>query len=209
MWALAIWGAALAAYLGFRLWYDNWRGPLRPDEIAAALTAIEDRMAATGNSTAILRAFLEADDGREFVMTNIVKAETGEVDDPRTGAKVPGFTLLQRYSKAFMPVLLRHGGHPALVARKVGGYVDAWNVPPDPGWTVVGFMRYRSRRDMLKLVLDPAFMAGHGDKLLGTAATYSFPTQRMLSVYATPRVTVALALALAAALGHLALLSLA
>ena len=203
--ALAIWGAALAAYLLFRLWYDGGRR-LSAAEIDAFLADMGDRLAATGNSVPVMRAFLEADDGREFVMVNVVKAETGEVEDPKTGARVPGFTLLQRYSKQFMPVLLRNGGHPALVARKIAGYVDAWNVPPDPGWTVVGFMRYRSRRDMVRLVRDPAFTAGHPDKLLGTAATFSFPTHRLMSVYATPRVTVALALALAAALLHLALL---
>lgn len=38
------------------------------------------------------------------------------------------------------PRLLKHGGHPALATRKVGGYVDAWMVEPDPGWSIVGFM---------------------------------------------------------------------
>ena len=39
---------------------------------------------------------------------------------------------MKAYSKAFMPRLIKHGGHPALAMRKVGGYVDAWKVPPDP-----------------------------------------------------------------------------
>jgi hypothetical protein len=68
-------------------------------------------------------------------------------------------------------------------------------------------MRYRSRRDMIKLVMDPLFTEGHPDKLLGTLATFSFPTQRMVSFYVSPRVTVALVLALLAALTHLAILT--
>ena len=28
-----IWGSALALYVLFRLWYDNWRGPLSKAEI--------------------------------------------------------------------------------------------------------------------------------------------------------------------------------
>jgi hypothetical protein len=60
---------------------------------------------------------------------------------------------------------------------------------------------------MIKLVRDPAFMEGHPDKLLGTLATFSFPTQRVVSFYVSPRVTVALILALAAALAHLAVLT--
>ncbi|MGL4313591.1 MAG: hypothetical protein ACRCSO_06335, partial [Sphingomonas sp.] len=169
----AIWGTALALYLLFRAWYDNWRGPLTPAEIDRYLAAMDDRMESTGNSAATLRAFLEADDGGEFIMLNLVKAEMAPVADPAGGPDRPGFELLQRYARRFMPVLLRRGGHPAIVGRKIGGYIDAWNTPADPGWTVFGLMRYRSRRDMLKLAIDPAFIAGHSDKLAGTAATFS------------------------------------
>jgi hypothetical protein len=204
-----IWGTALLAYGAFRLWYDNWSGPLKPAEIDAFLAQMAGRFEATGNSPDVLRAFLAADDGREFVMLNLVKAQLDPVEDPQTGQMVQGFELLKRYSKRFMPVLFRNGGHPGIVGRKVGGYVDAWNTEPDPGWTVFGLMRYRSRRDMIKLVMDPAFMAGHPDKLLGTLATFSFPTQRVLSFYVGPRVTVALALALIAALSHLMMLTIA
>ena len=204
-----IWGTALLAYGAFRLWYDNWSGPLKPAEIDAFLAQMACRFEATGNSPDVLRAFLAADVGREFVMLNLVKAQLDPVLDPQTGQMVQGFELLKRYSKRFMPVLFRNGGHPGIVGRKVGGYVDAWNTEPDPGWTVFGLMRYRSRRDMIKLVMDPAFMAGHPDKLLGTLATFSFPTQRMLSFYVSPRVTVALVLALIAALSHLMMLTIA
>lgn len=204
-----IWGTALLAYGAFRLWYDNWSGPLKPAEIDAFLAQMAGRFEGTGNSPEVLRAFLAADDGREFVMLNLVKAQLDLVEDPQTGQMVQGFELLKRYSKRFMPVLFRNGGHPGIVGRKVGGYVDAWNTEPDPGWTVFGLMRYRSRRDMIKLVMDPAFMAGHPDKLLGTLATFSFPTQRVLSFYVGPRVTVALVLALIAALSHLMMLTIA
>jgi hypothetical protein len=204
-----IWGTALLTYVGFRLWYDNWSGPLKPAEIDAFLKQMAWRFEGTGNSPQVLRAFLEADDGREFVMLNLVKAQMEQVEDPKTGHMVQGFDLLKRYSKRFMPVLFRNGGHPAMVGRKVGGYIDAWNTEADPDWTIFGLMRYRSRRDMIKLAMDPAFMEGHPDKLLGTLATFSFPTQRVLSLYLSPRITVALVLALIAALGHLALLTFA
>lgn len=202
-----IWGAALLAYVAFRLWYDNWSGPLKPAEIDALLGQIAGRFEGTGNSVDILRAFLEADDGREFVMLNLVKAQMEQVEDPKSGEMVQGVDLLKRYSKRFMPVLLRNGGHPGMIGRKVGGYIDAWNTEADPNWTIFGLMRYRSRRDMMKLVMDPSFMEGHPNKLLGTLATFSFPTQRVLSLYVSPRVTVALVLALLAALAHIALLT--
>lgn len=203
--AWMIWGTALVLYLLFRLWYDNWQGPLKPEEVEAFLDRVGDRLEKTGNSRAVLKAFLEQDDGGEFLMLNLVKAEMGEVIDPKTGGKVRGSALLKRYSERFLPVLLGRGGHPAIVGRKVGGYIDAWNTPADPGWTLFGLMRYRSRRDMMRLASDPAFIAAHPEKILGTPVTFSFPTQQMISLYIGPRITVFLILALGAALTQLAL----
>ncbi len=201
-----IWITAGIAYAIFRLWYDNIRGALKPAEIEAFMAQIEGRYESSGNDPVTLRAFLEADDGREFVMLNLVKAEMGQVADPDTGHMIKGFALLKRYAQQFMPLLFGRGGHPGIVGRKIGGYIDAWNTVPDPDWTLFGMVRYRSRRDMMKLAVDPRFLAGHRSKIAGTAATFSFPTQRVISFYLGPRVSVALILALAAALAHLATL---
>jgi hypothetical protein len=95
-----------------------------------------------------------------------------------------------------------------MIRRKIGGYMDSWATEPDPGWSIIGLMRYRSRRDMMNLIVNPRFAAAHPDKLAGTLATFSFPTTPMGGLYVGPRLWLALALALAAALGHLALLSL-
>lgn len=197
-----VWPLALLLYGAFRLWYDNWRGPLRTDEIERFMAAVS-HLGGTTDLVA-LRAFLEADDGREFVMSNLVRVHPGEVAHPHTGAATPGLALLQAYARRFVRLLLRHGGHPLLALRKVGGYVDAWNVAPDPGWHVVGAMRYRSRRDLMRIALHPALGPVHLLKSAGTAMTFSFPTQPVVSGALRPRAAVALLLALAAALVHLA-----
>lgn len=202
-----IWGSAALLYGLFRAWYDNWRGALTRDEIAAYVRQLDGRSDTTPEALAAVRAFIEADDGRDFLMFNIVKATQAPVVDPRSGDMVPGVTLLRRYASAFTPVLLANGGHPAMIRRKIGGYMDSWATEPDPGWTIIGLMRYRSRRDMMNLIVNPRFAAAHPDKLAGTLATFSFPTTPMGGLYIGPRLWLALALALAAALGHLALLS--
>ena len=203
-----VWLVAAVLYGAFRLFYDNWRGKLTQAEIDTMLAQAEAQGAGEINDLSIVRTFLEADDGREFVMANLVRVPETMVTDPDTGAQVPAEDMMKAYSKAFMPRLIKHGGHPALAARKVGGYVDAWKVGPDPGWTIVGFMRYRSRRDMLKMVVDPTFNDAHKYKLLGVAETFSFPTQPFIRLYVSPRVTVLLILALAAALAQLAIIAL-
>lgn len=201
-----IWGSALAVYVLFRLWYDSWRGPLTKAEIDTFFEQVHSKYGG-GNDPALLRSFLEADDGKEFVMLNLVKVEQGMVTDPDTGREVPGREMMQRYSQPFVKRLLGRGGHPAMVGRKVGPYVDAWNVEGDPGWTIFGLMRYRSRRDLVAMVSDPIFAEVHPYKALGIPVTYSFPTQREISVFMGPRLWVALVLALGAALVHLATLA--
>ena len=92
-----IWVTALLSYGIFRLWYDNWSGPLKPAEIDAFLAQVAGRFEGTGNRADVMRAFLEADDGREFVMLNLVKAQMEQVEDPTTWQMVQGFDLLKRY----------------------------------------------------------------------------------------------------------------
>lgn len=201
-----IWGGALALYVLFRAWYDNWRGPLTKAEIDAFFAEVSGKFGGK-NDPSVLRAFLEADDGREFVMLNLVKVEEGTVTDPATGGEIAGREAMRRYSDPFVKRLLRRGGHPGMVGAKVGPYVDAWNVEADPGWSIFGLMRYRSRRDMIAMVRDPLFAEVHPYKLLGIPTTFSFPTQRQVSLYVGPRVWVALVLALGAALAQLAVLA--
>jgi hypothetical protein len=198
-----IWGGALALYGLFRLWYDNWRGPLSQAEIDSFIEQVHGKYSG-GNEAGVLRSFLEADDGKEFVMLNLVKIETGMVTDPATYEQIEGRVAMRRYSDPFVRRLIANGGHPGMVGRKVGPYVDAWNVEADPGWSIFGLMRYRSRRDLVRMAADPRFAEHHAYKALGIPVTFSFPTQRELSVYMGPRVWVALVLALGTALLQLA-----
>ena len=199
-----IWLTAAVVYGAFRGWYDNWRGPIRPDEIEAFLARVEGTSTAEVNDVATLRQFLEKDDGREFVMFNLVRLAPEPVPDPTTGEPTSAESLIRTYIGGFLPTLLRHGGVPLLELRKIGPYVDAWGVEPDPGWTIAGCMRYRSRRDMIELATDPRFLATHGFKIAALPNTFSFPTRNALRGFLGPRIWVALVLALTAALMHLA-----
>ncbi|MFN4230530.1 hypothetical protein [Parvibaculum sp.] len=199
------WGIALFLTLIFLGWYRNWRGPLKPAEIERYLARLQEDGGGERNDISAVRKFLEEDDGREFVMLNLVKT-VREAPDPRTGVPTSGAVLLNRYTSVFMRALLARGGHPAMAARKVGGYIDAWHTHPDPGWNIIGFMRYRSRRDMMELVIDPRFLPAHDFKFAAMAETFSFPTQPVIRTYLSPAVWVPLILALAAALGQIVVL---
>ena len=201
-----VWPLALLAYLAFRAWYDNWRGPLRADEIEVFMARAAQAPGAQYTDLHVLRRFMETDDGQEFVMCNLVRLYPHEVAHPVSGKMHSARAMVQQYFSGFMPALLRAGGHPLMVMRQVGGYVDAWNTPPDPGWSIVGMVRYRSRRDMMRLVTDQRFFDVHPLKIAAIAQTFSIPTQHVVGMAIRPRTGVAIILLMAAALTHLACL---
>ena len=200
------WRCALVLYGVFELWYGNWSGPLSRKEIDDYMARIE---AGSENlepeRRATVRRFLEADNGDEFFMANLVRFPSEPVTDPKTGEPRPAAQVLRGYTDRFMPALLRRAGHPVFVGRATGGYVEHWGVEPDPGWSMVGVIRYRSRRDMIELATAPAaFAQAHAFKIAAMSHTLAFPLAPGFSVLG-PRVWLALLLGLLAALGQLSL----
>ena len=203
---LAIWATALLVYLVFRLWYDGLRKPLTAKEVEEYTRLFEQRNDIEAVDLAVMRKFLEEDDGKEFIMMNLLQYNPSPMKHPDTGQDVQADSVLQEYFRPFMGQVIRRAGHPVIAGRAVGGYLDAWNTPPDPGWHGAGLIRYRSRRDIVELSLASAkFPDLHKYKVAALKQTIAFPTQTQMGLYASPRVTVAMALALAATWLQLAL----
>ncbi len=201
--ALIIWLPALALYALFLAWYQNRRGAITGAEIETHMQRLEAQGIGTPGERLVLREFLAADDGREFLMLNLVRLHKGPIAHPTTGELQPARQVLDGYTRVFLRALLRRGGHPAFFGTPAGGFVDTWGIDPGPGWSMVGMMRYRSRRDLIELVNDDAFAGAHLFKRAAMPVTCSFPIGK-IRLYTGPRILVALVLALAAALAHLA-----
>ena len=199
----AIWGAALVLYLVFLGWHENWRGPLTKAEIATFKTELETRGNLPADQSANLIAFLREDDGEEFFMVNIVGFPDGEVVHPDTGEKVDAQALLDSYYLPFAGKILARAGYPAFTALVQGGYIEAWGAAANPGWHAAGVMRYRSRRDLLASVNDPAFNDIHIYKRVALAATFAIPAKAIGGMLLSPRVWVALLIFAFAALVHI------
>ena len=202
---VGIWAIALVVYGAFLLWYDNWDGPLTASEIEGYTERLEARAVAPDPARrAALLAFLEADDGGEFFMLNLIRVSEGDVVDPDSGDPRPASAVLEVYTDYVMPQIFRRAGHPAFAGAAAGRYLERWGVEPDPGWTFAGVIRYRSRRDLMEMATDPGFDAKHAYKLAGMANTLAFPVAPT-AFFVGPRSWLALALALLASLGHLML----
>jgi hypothetical protein len=203
-----VWGAALVAYALFLAWYVNWRGPLSKAEIETLMARMRTNSVGHGDQDEIpvIQTFLEADDGREFFMLNVIRMSSGDVADPVTGQMRPARAIMAGYTRMFLPALFARGGHPALAARRIGGMVDTWGLKEVPEWSMMGYVRYRSRRDLAHLVCNPRFAGAHAFKFAAMPQTFNFPTRPMIMTLAGPRVWVGLCLALAAAVAQIALL---
>lgn len=198
------WAVAAIVYAVFLGWHRNWRGRLSTAEIEAILAMLQAQGAGDNgrNALATMRAFLEADDGRPFHMLNVVRLSPDLVTDP-AGRQASAREVMAGYTKMFLPALLARGGYPAFAARKVGGYFDTWGVDPGPDWSFIALMRYRSRRDLARLVCDPRFAGAHEFKFAAMPQTFNFPTQRLGGLLAQLPFWVGLVLSLAAAVGQI------
>lgn len=205
MGALAIWLGAAGLYALFLAWYQNLRGRITAAEIERHLVRLEALGVSTPDERRVLRAFLEADDGREFLMLNLIRVSREPIRNPASGELEPARRVLERYTGPFLRALFRRAGHPAFLGFPLGGFVDTWGFDPGPGWTMTGLMRYRSRRDLIELVATEMFAGAHPFKHAAMPISCAFPIGR-IRLFAGPRVLLGLLLALAAALAHLLLL---
>jgi hypothetical protein len=173
----------VALYIVFLIWYGGNGKPMAADEIDSGLR----ELLATDNSehgkAAVedVRQLLASDDGKEFIMQNLVRYRPKALyppgyqysDDPREADK--------RYGKSIVWPLLRNGNLLLFIARRSGNFF----VPEGADdWHYVAMVRYRSRRDFLRFAFD----ANRADKFVHKWAaiekTHVFPVKPIVSLFA-------------------------
>ena len=177
--ALVIAVPLLAVYGLFLLWYGGHGKPMTQPEIdhfmAEVGALIQDDAAVQE-----LRNLVANDDGKEFVMQNLVRYRPKALyppgydygDDPRAADR--------RYGKAVIGPLLRHGSLILFVAKRTGTFIE-----PDgaDAWHYVAMVRYRSRRDFLRFALatqrDDIFV----HKWAALEKTHVFPVKPLISLF--------------------------
>jgi hypothetical protein len=190
--SLLLWAILAALYLGFRLWYDGGGGPLTPEEVQHYVAILEERDMDPAR-VASLHKFLSEDTGHDFVMANFIDLQ----DKP--GAQEE----LDRYMAHMYPAMFARAGHPVLAGPVVGNAVDLWGIENAEHWTMVGLVRYRSRRDLIEIATDPAFSDSYKFKGSSMQKTIAIPSEPFLQL-GSPRWLVAGALVTLGALLQLA-----
>ena len=95
---------------------------------------------------------------------------TIEFNDPpaRIEGAPPGATasdLMNLYMEYMWPALLARACHPVLVGQAAAPALDLWGLEGAERWSEAGLIRYRSRRDMMQIALNPEFTGRHEFKL--------------------------------------------
>ena len=193
--AAMIWITAAVAYALFWCWYVGFKKKVTPAEVEATMRLFNDDEGWTNAQTENLRKFLLADDGRDFVMVNLLHLRS-----PKREAR----KNLARYQKIFLGALLRRAGHPVMIANAASGNVEDVACNDFDNWGAAGMIRYRSRRDLMEILPATVGSEHHNLKLASLEKTFAFPASPWF-IAGGPRIVVALAIALVAALAHIAL----
>lgn len=198
-----LWIVLGVLYGAFLLWYDGGGGKLAPEEIERHVATVTQR-GFPPEQIAGLRAFLENDPGGDFVMANYIHFRAQPLAG---GAVAPGESsqqALDRYMAHMYPALFRRACHPVFAGPVVAKALDLWGIEDAASWSLVGLVRYRSRRDMIEIATDPAFADAHQYKLAALEQTIAVPVEPFLML-GNPRVVLLLALVALGALIQLAL----
>ncbi len=171
----------LALYLAFLAWYGGNGKPLSPAEIEAFFEAM-NKMALTEKDREILpeiRRLLKNDDGKEFVMQNLVRYRPKALYPAGYSYGDSAVEADRRYGRAIIGHLLKYANLPIFIARRKGFFVEPEQADK---WHVVVMVRYRSRRDFLRFAaaITGKEIAVH--KWAAIEKTHIFPVQPIISL---------------------------
>ena len=190
-----VWILVFALYLAFWSWYVGFRAKIRPDEVEATMQLVREQGFGTDKQRQALRRFLSEDDGRDFVMVNLL-----HLREPRSASR----EKLQTYQNIFLGQLLRKAGHPVFMARASSANLENLACEAADDWTAAAMVRYRSRRDLMEMLPGTVGSEHHGLKLAALDKTFAFPAGRWF-MFGGPRLSVGLVLLCGALVAELLL----
>jgi hypothetical protein len=187
----------LLLYVLFLLWYGGRGSPMSSVEVETLLEQVRRNAEAAGAPFASdlmesIRQVTKNEDGREFVMVNLIRYRTKAVYPPGWEYGDDPHAADARYNRAVVPLLLKRACIPIFLGRSDGRFLTPEGTEQ---WDCVVLVRYRSRRDFLGLCADLAKDRADVHKWAAIETTQVFPVHARLSLYMV-RLVIALALAL-------------
>ena len=172
-------------YVAFLLWYGGRGKPLSQAEVDALLLEMQRRAGKqeqVETESSILQQFRELtknDDGQEYYMVNLLKFRKKALYPEGTSFGNDPLAANDRYNRAVIPLLLKHGGHPVFDSLVQGRFIHPEAVDE---WDHVAMVRYRSRRDMLKMAVEIAGLGVDVHKWASLEKTQVFPVKSLFNL---------------------------
>lgn len=192
----------LLSYLGFLGWYGGSGPALTPQETERYISEIRSRAEAAGHASdghllEQIRQLAASDDGKAYYMLNLIRFRQKAAYPPGSPWGDDALAADARYSAAIAPFLFKHGAHPLLIGAPQGRFIDEAG---DVEWQRVALVRYRSRRDMLEMIVDLAGLDIGVHKWASIEKTQVFPLRPIFDLFAVRSLIAAMLIALGLAI---------
>ncbi len=180
----------LVIYLVFTFWYTDLKGPLSQEEIDHYVSLFEEQ-GRPAEQIERLRQFMEEDTGRQFLMLNNIDMAENPPDVEGAAPGESASQLMGRYMEHMYPALFQRASHPIYFGQAVFYSMDIVGIENAETWDQAALMRYRSRRDLLDIVTNPAFYGKHEFKTAALTKTIAYPLENTV-YFSDPRFLLAL-----------------
>lgn len=163
-------------YLAFFAWYTPLGGPLSEAETHAYIQKFRAASPAPSEeSVGRLRRFMQEDTGGHFVMVNLIHLYDRPL--PAEGVKEGESSqeVLNKYMAYMYPALFLRASHPVLYGDLAADAMELKDAEGMERWTFSAAMRYRSRRDIVDIITNPAFSGAHAFKIAAMQKTIAVP----------------------------------
>ena len=173
----------LLTYALFLVWYGGRGRPLSEKEANDFLALIAARGIEREDPELFesLKRLLARDDGREFVMVNLIRYREKAAYPAGSPYDDSAIEADKRYARAFFPYLLRYGNVPIFISRRSGSFIEPQHAEH---WQVVAMIRYRSRRDFIRSVSAVIGKDVMVHKWAAIDTTHVFPVRPLFSFIA-------------------------
>ena len=174
--SMKIWLPLSLIYILFFLWYTNLSGPLSDQEIAAYKEMYEE---SNRDSYQWERAFkfMSEDDGKDFYMVNFLDSNESPRTMEATGEGATWEDLSAHYMAYMWPQLFKRASHPVFFSYVLNPALDIVAAQGMEEWDIVAIFRYRSRRDLFEIGLNPIFEERHEYKIESLDKTIAIPVE--------------------------------
>ena len=173
---MKIWLLPALFFALFLFWYTPTGGPLSDAEVDNFIAKME-RNGSPSEAMSLIRQFGEEDTGKHFIMINNIDYNETPGDVAGAAPGEDAEQLMDRYMEHMIPAMLSRGSHPVMMGPAAYRSMDVIGVEGVDVWDMGGLVRYRSRRDFLEIVTDPAFSGKHHFKAAALEKTIAFPVE--------------------------------